>query len=395
MAYQFTQDEIAQISAARDLCPLNSVNPDNPTTTGNWVPFYTTLFNILGQRIDSNTVTGNDLQDLINAKLWLGVAIHANGGDGMHSAFIRAFTNREGLLRRGSEFTTEEMQYASNGVALYLWNDLSKGINGLAWTVPSIANIAKSDASSIGFNLYGAGAIGQRLPSDDDTAITANAGWSGSLGFNLLGGTSPYESWRLIAGGDGGETRAATLNTLDDFKNILFAVDAYQYALQAGFFQGVLDLINATIDLFASLGGYSEQSQAFASLRAQANISKQSGDISPYLTALVARTPVIAPTVNLILNIGTNRFLDMLRGVVDGKVKIGETTEENFAVNAQQFFSGFTAEQLQNMNAKIFSNATGLGDLAQSDVNARAALAAMSLITVDVAPGVADRFAMY
>jgi hypothetical protein len=113
MAYTFTTAEIAQIEAARDLCPAGD---SDPTSSGNWVPFYQKLSDLIDARIDSGTVTGTDLQDLKNAKLWLNVAIGANGGTGMHSAFIRTYTDRQGELRIGHTFTSAEMQKASNGV---------------------------------------------------------------------------------------------------------------------------------------------------------------------------------------------------------------------------------------------------------------------------------------
>ena len=40
MAYQLTASEIAQIQAARLLSPVGDALP---TSTGNWVPFYQTL----------------------------------------------------------------------------------------------------------------------------------------------------------------------------------------------------------------------------------------------------------------------------------------------------------------------------------------------------------------
>lgn len=92
MANTFTAAEIAQIEAARDLCPAGDVAP---SSTGNWVPFYQTLSDLIEARIQSGTITGGDLQDLKNAQLWLDVAIGANGGTGMHSAFIRADTAKQ------------------------------------------------------------------------------------------------------------------------------------------------------------------------------------------------------------------------------------------------------------------------------------------------------------
>ena len=115
MSYQFTTAEINQLGAARLLCPPDE---DHATPTGNWVPFYSALSNILGGRIAGAAVSTADALDMRSAKLWLDVAIGANGGTGMHSAFIRAYTNRQGELRRGSAFSDAEMQLPSNGVAL-------------------------------------------------------------------------------------------------------------------------------------------------------------------------------------------------------------------------------------------------------------------------------------
>ena len=117
MPYKFTQSEIDEITEARNLCP---VGDKVPTSERNWAPFYRALSRIIGQKIESHAVTGRALQDMKNAKLWLDVAVHANDGTGMHADFIRTFTSREGLLRRGKEFDIKEMQYASNGVAMNL-----------------------------------------------------------------------------------------------------------------------------------------------------------------------------------------------------------------------------------------------------------------------------------
>jgi hypothetical protein len=195
--YTFTALEKQELEAARLLCPAGD-DPRSVDYNGNWVPFYTKLSQIIGRHISAGDVTdAKDLSDFKSAKLWLDVAIGANGGTGMHSAFIRTYTNREGVLRIGREFDPDtEMQKASNGVALNLYLDLT-GRRLLSrvqpWTVPSIDQIADADASSIGFNLFEG-----KLNSEDD-AIKTNSAWSGALGFNLLGGFSPYETWRLLA----------------------------------------------------------------------------------------------------------------------------------------------------------------------------------------------------
>lgn len=50
MSYQFTAEEIARIQAARALCPEGELVP---TSTGNWVPFYTEISSIIGARISA------------------------------------------------------------------------------------------------------------------------------------------------------------------------------------------------------------------------------------------------------------------------------------------------------------------------------------------------------
>lgn len=47
MAYTFNTQEQAAIEAARLLSPAGNL-PSDVTGNGNWVPFYTTLSNILG-----------------------------------------------------------------------------------------------------------------------------------------------------------------------------------------------------------------------------------------------------------------------------------------------------------------------------------------------------------
>jgi Ca2+-binding RTX toxin-like protein len=202
-----------------------------------------------------------------------------------------------------------------------------------------------------------------------------------------LGGFAPYESWRLLTGGDGNATTGAIANTLDDFKNILFAVDAYQYALGVRADSVYDSLLNA-------LEFYGNDVNLASSI-AQWNISSNSGSWLPFVKNVAERTPGISSIVGVIADIGTDRFLDMLRGAVTGEVKIGETTPANFSSNANAFFAGLTAAQLQGIQAIYPSNAIELGELALTDVNARAALASMSLVAVDVSQNIADRFSLY
>jgi hypothetical protein len=104
------------------------------------VPFYTALSNILDSHIQAGDITDTiDLSNIKNAKLWLDVAIGANGGTGMHSTFIRTYTDHQGQLRLGRPFSDSEMQKASNGVALNFYLDItgrSEKPEVTPWTVP-------------------------------------------------------------------------------------------------------------------------------------------------------------------------------------------------------------------------------------------------------------------
>lgn len=371
MAYVFSQEEIDQLVAARLECPEDSVRP---TSTGNWAPLYTRMSEILGAKISSGSVSGSDLQDLENAKLWLDVAIGANGNTGIHSTFIRSYTNRQGLLRIGREFTDAEMQYSSNGVAFNLWSDLSGASGNIAWRLPSISEIARADASSIGVNLFGSGSLIPQLLDSNDTAITANAGWSGTVGFNLLGGSPPYESWRLLTAGDSGAPTSATLNTLDDIKNVLFAYDSYVHAIKASVRDGQFNI---------------------QSLDAQIQISLSSNVWLPCLAWVLSSTPEVLALVELIDLVGPNQALDMIKGSMSGQSTFGETTDENFTSNAYEFFSSFSAEEIQSASAIQMTSVNELIAMAASDRRALVALSGASLFIVDVKDEVLDQFELY
>lgn len=360
MSYEFSLTEQAQIRDAMAGCSGLTWNTKTSSYDGvavagaNCVPLYQTLSNLIEQKLSApGAFDQATLNDLKSAKLWLDVAIGANSGNGMHSAFIRAFTDRQGELRLGAGFTEDEMQLASNVVARNVANGLLKGdpLDNLApWTVPRIDQIAGLDAKAIGESLF------REILGANDTAASRNAGWSGTIGFNLLGGSSPFETWRLTSAGDPdsektGRHGEAKANTLDDFKNILFAVDAYNEALKAGVATGVVDfpIFLAQSLSYALTGAWDEE--WIGSLPAQIEIGKSSGNWLGFISDVVAGTP-IAPVVSLIESVGVGRFLDVLSGVYKGTVETG-TTDENFAARAHSFFTEFTAELSQSLRVQL------------------------------------------
>jgi trimeric autotransporter adhesin len=388
MPYQFTAEEISRIQAARAQCPIG----DNvATSTGSWEPFYTALSEVIGNRITSGAVTGSDLQDLNNAKLWLDVAIGANANVGMHSAFIRGFTNRQGELRLGRRFAEPEMQFASNSVALSLWNDLNRPTDGRPpWSVPAIRDIARFDASAIGISLF-APSLGPV-----DSASRFNSAWSGTIGFNLLGGSPPYESWRLIASGDTGSELAATANTLDDFKNLLFMVDSYAKGLSAGFAATGESLLIYLANSLARGQSGGVIDPANDPILAQLRINAASDNWWPCVNLIASRTPAIAPSISLITAVGPPRFLDMLRGAFAGRSFIGGTTDANFTARAREFFDQLSVAQVQSTRTLLLpTSRTDLEQLALSDVAVRAALAGLSIVAIDPPAEVAARLSLY
>ena len=394
MAYTFTLQERASIEAARLQCPLGD-DPRSVTATGNWVPFYTALSNTLDSHIQAGDITDtDDLSNFKNAKLWLDVAIGANGGTGMHSTFIRTYTDHQGQLRLGRPFSDSEMQKASNGVVLNFYLDItgrSQKLEVIPWTVPKISGIASADASSIGYNLF------QGLLSGTDDAVTMNSAWSGTFGFNLLGGEAPFESWRLLV--DGNEDKfSAKLDSLDDFKNILYAVDAYQHALKASYLQAGTELV-AYLALALVTRGASILATSLPDLIAQLNISFASGEYTGFIKDVARLTPEISPAVNAIVDIGRNPFLDMLIGATQGKVVHGSTTDANFVSRVNDFFNAY-GDTLPNIKAELLPmTPTALAELAKEDsaegASARAALAGLSIVRVGVGADVAAQVALY
>ncbi|PYE75962.1 calcium-binding protein [Xylophilus ampelinus] len=295
------------------------------------------------------------------------------------------------------------MQKSSNGVALNFYLDItgrSGNTDMVPWTVPAISTIARADASSIGRNLFGPGSS-QPLATGDD-AVDSNSAWSGALGFNLLGGEAPFETWRLLNDPATGDVpKQGTVNTLDDFKNLLFAVDSYGKALAAGVAQGGADFVNyVAASLYAAQTGAWPHDNA-GPLAAQVAVMVSSGNILGLVKDVAARTPTIGPVVNAIADIGPRTFLDMLMGVVQGKNLIGSTTSDaQFATRAQTFFGALGPADLQALKAELMPlSASDLARKALADTaegaSTRAALAALSVVGVQVSDDVAASVSLY
>ena len=113
--------------------------------------------------------------------------------------------------------------------------------------------------------------------------------------------------------------------------------------------------------------------------------------MSDVVDAIIAGTPnpILKSAFETIGSAGANRFLDMLMGAVQGKQLLGTTTDTSFAANAKTFFD-LIPSQLQILAAKLLPvTASGIAALAKTDVNARAALVAGSIVSIKVSDAIA------
>jgi len=108
-------------------------------------------------------------------------------------------------------FNIDQIQLASDTVARNAIQSILDN-NGVLSTIEEIAN---DDAIGVRDTLF--------ITDQDDTAFIDNSAWSGTLLFSMLGSD---QSFRLL-----GNDSTAQFNSLDDLRNILFAIDAFHYAM--------------------------------------------------------------------------------------------------------------------------------------------------------------------
>jgi RTX calcium-binding nonapeptide repeat (4 copies) len=342
---------------------------------------YWQIYQWLGDLIQTKGATPTD-----SAVLWLRGATEANAGRGAFSALIRGYTESQYQLRYGTSIPTspiDKLQEASNTVAENLIKDLL-GLSSDGWRkgqVPNIDRISIADATAVGDVLFGPN-LGH---SDTDTAFTRNSAWSGSLLFSLL---RSDQTNRLTQGGGD----PAKIDTLNDWRDVLYAYKSYDAGLRAAVIGGV-----ATFAL-SQTGSPEQRAQAATTIATDFIVlgvtlyGYISGGLSDVVGAVIAGTPnpILKSAFETIGGSGANRFLDMLMGAVQAKSVLGSTTDTNFAANAKNFFD-LSPSQLQILSAKLLPvTASGIAELAKTDVNARAALAAGSIVSIKVSDAIAQ-----
>ena len=310
--------------------------------------------------------------------LWLRGATEANADRGAMAALIRTYTDTQYQLRYGVPMPAGKMQEASNEIAKRLLSDLV-GDNPLEWPkgqVPDIARIALADARAVGAVLFNGDL------NDTAAELQQNSAWSGSLLFSLL---RSDQTGKLVSTGASG-----SIDTLNDVRDVLYAYKAYSAGFAAArsafLSETQSQAITDSIAFGATVWGYVTAPESLLSLK----------------DAVVLGTdnPTLKTAFQVIGNVGTNKFLDMLMGAVQGKNLIGTTTDVNFSANAQTFLGSLSATQLQAISAKLLPiDASGLTVAASANTTegayARAALAALSVVSVQTSNAVAAQFSLY
>ncbi|WGT63742.1 putative Ig domain-containing protein [Variovorax paradoxus] len=305
--------------------------------------------------------------------IWLRGATEANAGRGTMAELIRTYTETQYQLRYGAAVPSGKMQEASDAVAQNLLDDLL-GRNP-PWPigqVPDIDRIGQADATAVGRVLFNAD------PLDTAAEGQQNSAWAGALLFGPLGND---QTGRLTSTG----SSTSGVDSLNDLRDVLYAAVSYAAGLQAakilwpvqGPDQRGRDTATMTGTIFAYISG-----------------GGPAGDLWDMIT--LGATGAVGKVLKVIGDVGPNAFLDMLMGAVAGKSLIGSTNDASFSGRANTFFGAYGAEMLKVISAELLpTSASALAGKARTDVNARAALGALSIISVQVSSAVASQFNLY
>jgi Ca2+-binding RTX toxin-like protein len=305
--------------------------------------------------------------------IWLRGATEANAGRGTMAALIRTYTETQYQLRYGTAVPAGKMQKASDAVAQNLLDDLlGKNPPWPRGQVPDINRIGQADATAVGEVLFNAD------PLDTAAEGQQNSAWAGALLFGPLGSD---QTSRLTSTG----ISASEVDSLNDIRDVLYAAISYAAGIKAavtlwpvqGPDQRGRDAATMTGTLFAYISG-----------------EGTAGDLWDMVS--LGATGNVGSILRVIGNVGPSAFLDMLMGTIAGKSLIGSTSDANFSVKAKTFFDAYGPNALQSIGAKLLpTNASALADKARTDVHARAALAALSIVSLEVNAAVADQFSLY
>jgi trimeric autotransporter adhesin len=355
MAIVFSDQELALVRSMRENARLGNLG-------------YWEIYQKVADLFAAKGVSETD-----QSLLWLRGATEANADRGPFSALIRGYTESQAGLR-GLTSTQVDLQRVSDQIAEnFIAELLGEVDNSVKGVLPSIDRIAERDATGVRAILFS----GNRT----DTSYTSNSAWSGTLLFSLL---RSDQTNKLCSTGD-----ATSIDTLSDLRDIIYAFVSYEKGLLAAATRATEDV------LLGALTGQTERDLSILGPTIGSYVFGE-GTREQLLSALTtgAGTGLVGNAFSLIADIGANRILDMIIGSSLGRPVPGQTTDETFAETAAAFFGQLSPEQLQAVKAEILTPEQ-LESRASTDVNARAALAGLSVVSVAVSPSVASHLTMY
>ncbi|AWF82128.1 hypothetical protein BTJ40_15525 [Microbulbifer sp. A4B17] len=219
MAFVFNSDQLQKIQDAVDEISENNLD--------NWELAYNAVVEVLGDALASGMVAPEDRSYVDAVHVWFKGAVMVNTGQGVFSKLIRTYTKRQLELHTGNTYLEQDiadlMQTASNAIAgNVIVNEILSEEFG--HKLPELSEIADRDATQALSIVF------KDIESNDSGVNAANGGgaaWSGSILFSMFSqpGSLSDESYRLLSVGDKG-----SFDTVDDFRNILFAFEAFSVA---------------------------------------------------------------------------------------------------------------------------------------------------------------------
>lgn len=219
--YTFSPAEQQEIIDAYNLGPGDS------GLAGDHVNYYSKVAEILSR--DAGSGAPDDLPLVQPVRIWFNGAADVNAGIGAFSVLIREYTQNQGVLHFGERFgvfqptgALSEIQEASNELARSTFNALQ---NDLLWELFPIEEVAIEDAREIAEVLF------DGPFSDTIDSLEQSAAWSGVLLFSSFDQPDVVdgavdETGRLISTGN-----SDIADTLDDWRNILYANYSYNEAI--------------------------------------------------------------------------------------------------------------------------------------------------------------------
>jgi Ca2+-binding RTX toxin-like protein len=326
-----------------------------------WWALYEKVSEVLQAAIDRGAVAAVDIAETEAAILWFDGAVKVNKGEGAFSTFIREYTARQFELRFGSssmETVIAQMQAVSDAIAVRVIRDDILANEGV---LPSMEQLADSDASVAGEILFAS--LGP-----EDSAFSSNSGWSGAILFSMFG---TDESDRLLSEGE-----AKKLDTLGDLRDVLFAIDAFNVALEESLTDSLIGsmTILGRLEVLEDLGILSRAlavrgetldhyAEAISSISSNAEFSEW------VLTALLAGE-VADPAISAIFSYGgVENVFRLVKSTYLGYVA-DEISDDNLAPSLSGFFTAIKDADLNGMKIKLlsdFGGSNGLLAAAQKD----------------------------